>query len=151
MVKEADSVGHVYDYRAFCLGHPSFPPSLPTMAFDVLLMHQTPTPPSSAPALGDISSGRRRWKERKGALGVPEPGEVIVNSNLLMDWSFSFGFPTHQVAYHRFFSFPNFLRVYQANMKRREEYGARVELAFSLGDEDEVKRVQEVVDDERRA
>ncbi|ODO00074.1 hypothetical protein I350_06699 [Cryptococcus amylolentus CBS 6273] len=178
-VEDVNTVIYICNYRSFSPGHPSFPPNLSTLASNVAQMRHIPIPPTSSPSsspalvakairegvvkLRDSSDETLRWIataayelrkaaiEEKGQIVLPRPGEVSVNSNMRMDWNVSYGFPAHEVAFHTVFSIPRFLRVFQANPREGEEKGERLELIFNVADEGVKRKVQEAVDEERRA
>ncbi|WRT70679.1 uncharacterized protein IL334_007677 [Kwoniella shivajii] len=72
-------------------------------------------------------------EEGKGQILTPDQGEVLVNSNIRMNWHLSFGFPIDQVEYYTDFTAVRTLRVYPANpILGRESEKRGVELMFKV-------------------
>ncbi|WVQ73504.1 hypothetical protein IAR50_003076 [Cryptococcus sp. DSM 104548] len=176
-VDDVKSVIYVCSYRNWSpTHHPSFPGNLPTLAGNVASMTNLPIPLSSSSTPASIAKSIRegltslrdspedalKWlstaghhlrkaaEEEKGQLYLPGEGEVSINSGLRMDWATSFGFEPHQVSFHTTFSVPRFLRIFRANPKKGEEKGQRIELTFSVADEEVKRRVEEIVAEERQ-
>ncbi|TYJ53398.1 hypothetical protein B9479_005998 [Cryptococcus floricola] len=175
-VSDVKSVIYVCSYRTWSPSHPSFPENLPTLAANVASMTHLPIPLSSSATPAAIAKSIRegvsslrdspeetlKWlstaghhlrkaaEEEKGQIYLPGENEVSINSGLRMDWSTSFGFEPYQVSFHTTFSVPRFLRIFRANPKKGEEKGERVELTFSVADEEVKKRVEQLVAEERQ-
>ncbi|WWD20678.1 hypothetical protein CI109_105154 [Kwoniella shandongensis] len=179
MGEKINTMIYVYNYRHFCISHPSFPSTLPTMAANVAQMrfislpaHETTSllPSSTAKLIRETIEKLRSdpditlpWlsnaafhigkacDEGKGQIMVPKEGKVVINSNIRMDWHTSFGFPPHQSTFHTTFSTIRFLRVFQANPCEGEERGERVEVVFSVPKGGANEAVERLVDADRRA
>ncbi|ODO00053.1 hypothetical protein I350_06677 [Cryptococcus amylolentus CBS 6273] len=128
---DVKSLVYVLDYRKWCIGHPSFPPNLPTLAAVIFQIY--PIDISAASTPGQVAKTIRehistlRASEKDEALHwlshafhhmhpltvndqaavfggdeqfMADHNFAVVNSNIRIDWTFSFGFKEHQVSYH---------------------------------------------------
>ncbi|ODN76334.1 hypothetical protein L198_08110 [Cryptococcus wingfieldii CBS 7118] len=187
---DVKSIVYFLDYRKWCIGHPSFPPNLPTLAAGVSQV--SPIDISAASTPGQVAETIRkhistlRASEKDEALHwlsnasrymhestvndqavvfggdeqfqavvfggdeqfMADHKSVIVNSNIRIDWSFSFGFKKHQVSYHSEFTCSHFLRVYQANLDEGEEKGDKIELYFHVP-KGQAEKAKEIIQSDR--
>ncbi|TYJ53391.1 hypothetical protein B9479_005991 [Cryptococcus floricola] len=176
---DVKSIVYFLDYRKWCIGHPSFPPNLPTLAAAVSQV--SPIDISAASTPGQVAKTIRehistlRASEKDEALrwlshasrymhesmvndqAVVFGGDeqfmadhdfAVVNSNIRIDWSFSFGFKEHQVSYHSEFTCSRFLRVYRANLDEGEEKGDKVEVYFHVPNA-QAEKAREMIQSDR--
>ncbi|WVQ73510.1 hypothetical protein IAR50_003082 [Cryptococcus sp. DSM 104548] len=154
------SIVYILDYRKWSIGHPSFPPNLPSLV--AIICAASPIDISAASTPGQVAMTIR---EHITKLHSSEDGEAlrwlshvshhmheravydrvilftsdekakeggksaIGNSNIRIDWSFSFGFQEHQVSYHTEHTFSRHLRVFRAE---REQKGDKVEVYSNM-------------------
>ncbi|ODN74174.1 hypothetical protein L202_07625 [Cryptococcus amylolentus CBS 6039] len=173
-----ETLVYLLEFRKWCIGHPSFPPNLPSLAAVVLSV--TPIDISAVTTPGRVAQAIREhitklrssendealhWISRTARhlyeLAIQDrdmvfPGDeedqsakyAIVNSNIRIDWSFSFGFKEHQVSYHTEPTCSRYLRVYQANLQEGDEKGDKVEVYFHVPNE-QAEKAREIVQCDR--
>ncbi|ODN74150.1 hypothetical protein L202_07601 [Cryptococcus amylolentus CBS 6039] len=157
---------------------PTFPPNLPSLAAVVLSVtpidiSAVKTPGRVAQAIREHITKLRssendealHWISRTSRhlyeLAIQDrdmvfPGDEenqttkfsIVNSNIRIDWFFSFGFKEHQVSYHIEPTLSRFLRVFRANFQEGDEKGDKVEVYFNVPNE-QAEKAREIVECDR--
>ncbi|ODN93537.1 hypothetical protein L198_05402 [Cryptococcus wingfieldii CBS 7118] len=172
-----ETLVYILEYRTWCIGHPSFPSNLPSLAAVVCSI--SPIDISAVTTPGRVAQAIRehitklRSSENDEALhwisrtarhlyesaiqgrdmvfsGDEEQSAkyAIVNSNIRIDWFFSFGFKEHQVSYHTEPTCSRYLRVYQANLQEGDEKGDNVEVYFHVPNE-QAEKAREIVQCDR--
>ncbi|WVQ73505.1 hypothetical protein IAR50_003077 [Cryptococcus sp. DSM 104548] len=168
---DVQTVVYVLNYRRWCIGHPSFPSTLPILSGTASLNRPIDVSSQKSPAhvakavrehvmqlraspdrvLEWISRGayhhRQAAIDEKTPTSMPE-GQVKINSSIRSYWPL-FGFKEHQVSYHTPFSAPRVLRVFLANPEHEgDTRGERLELYFDVH-RDDVAEVERLVEGDK--